>query len=422
MTEYCVGLDSTDSSFGGCTTWTAVRIIKDLVRKDHVIKFIGLPRLIRLNPNVPNKTRGNAAVNINFSSSLELEEIVNLIKTRVQYDTSLFKMDKGKSPGIAILVNKRPSKLLYKKAVCKIVTYDEAVKLQPVDYIWPEQSIGVIGALSAISADLSWDHTFEFIAYRVAENFGKKREVDVKNIQELSNRYPSTFSSEYKNRELIVPSGPDPIFCGIRGNKMEVLPRFFDNLIKREEIEYTQLFLSNQATDAHVRQRTNQFEEFSVVSTDVYIHTKPETKTGKFVTFKVRNGSEIYSCVVFEPTKMLSKRSAELMVGDHIYIHGAVVKKDSKISFTLEFIEIVDLVKDVKIHPPFCSECKNKMTSAGRFSGYKCRKCGNRSFIPHKVYNTRELFIGEKIYAAPSAQRHLTRPNNRMNIRNQITI
>ena len=57
-----IGIDDTDSVKGGCTTWLATEIIKELSDFD----LIGSPRLVRLNPNVPWKTRGNGAVSFTF--------------------------------------------------------------------------------------------------------------------------------------------------------------------------------------------------------------------------------------------------------------------------------------------------------------------------------------------------------------------
>jgi len=52
-----IGIDDTDSIKGGCTTWLATEIIAELSEFD----LIGPPRLVRLNPNVPWKTRGSYA-------------------------------------------------------------------------------------------------------------------------------------------------------------------------------------------------------------------------------------------------------------------------------------------------------------------------------------------------------------------------
>ena len=55
-----IGLDDTDSKKGGCTTYIGALLIRRLKRLG--LRLAGFPRLIRLNPNCPFKTRGNAAI------------------------------------------------------------------------------------------------------------------------------------------------------------------------------------------------------------------------------------------------------------------------------------------------------------------------------------------------------------------------
>ena len=55
-----IGIDDTDNRSGGCTTHLAFKVTEQILRKTNAC-FIDYPLLIRLNPNVPWKTRGNAA-------------------------------------------------------------------------------------------------------------------------------------------------------------------------------------------------------------------------------------------------------------------------------------------------------------------------------------------------------------------------
>ena len=52
-----IALDDTDGNDGGCTTHLMLRIISELG-----LDVKGYPGLVRLNPNIPYKTRGNAAL------------------------------------------------------------------------------------------------------------------------------------------------------------------------------------------------------------------------------------------------------------------------------------------------------------------------------------------------------------------------
>ena len=68
-TSMFLGLDDTDSPDGMCTTYLGALIAEALEKQGCVIKNM---RLIRLNPNVPWKTRGNASVCIEFDGSAEI--------------------------------------------------------------------------------------------------------------------------------------------------------------------------------------------------------------------------------------------------------------------------------------------------------------------------------------------------------------
>ncbi len=58
-----IAVDDTDSQNEMCTTY----IISQIARKTHY-DIIGYPELVRLNPNISHKTRGNGALNINIGT------------------------------------------------------------------------------------------------------------------------------------------------------------------------------------------------------------------------------------------------------------------------------------------------------------------------------------------------------------------
>ncbi|MCX8169597.1 MAG: hypothetical protein N3D72_00745, partial [Candidatus Methanomethyliaceae archaeon] len=73
MTLYHLGIDDTDSLKFGCTTYVAALLIEELIKYS---KFIDYPNLIRLNPNIPWKSRGNGAVCLRFHSDMSEKEIL----------------------------------------------------------------------------------------------------------------------------------------------------------------------------------------------------------------------------------------------------------------------------------------------------------------------------------------------------------
>src|SRR3989442_11452892 len=74
-----IGIDDTDSLQGMCTTFLATEIVRDLTQD---FDLIGYPRLVRLNPNMPWKTRGNGAVCIRIGEGEGPGSIVGSIAGR----------------------------------------------------------------------------------------------------------------------------------------------------------------------------------------------------------------------------------------------------------------------------------------------------------------------------------------------------
>jgi tRNA(Ile2)-agmatinylcytidine synthase len=91
-----IGFDDTDSLKGRCTTHLAFKITDYLLREKKV-DFLDYPLLIRLNPNVPWKTRGNGAVCLRVKAKNH-EQIMESIKQRVEEGSSIFS---GANPGLA---------------------------------------------------------------------------------------------------------------------------------------------------------------------------------------------------------------------------------------------------------------------------------------------------------------------------------
>ena len=57
-----IAFDDTDSRDGMCTTYLMLKFIRSLGEIDDSLQVIGYPKLVRLNPNIPYKTRGNGAL------------------------------------------------------------------------------------------------------------------------------------------------------------------------------------------------------------------------------------------------------------------------------------------------------------------------------------------------------------------------
>ncbi|MHA2032843.1 MAG: TiaS agmantine-binding domain-containing protein, partial [Candidatus Kariarchaeaceae archaeon] len=304
--EYRFGLDSTDSIDGGCTTWTFSRLLDALFRRDDSLRFLDYPRLIRLNPNIPNKTRGNASLAAHIKSNLSSNEILNIVVPIIKKDTQQYGT-KNKSPGFVLSKRVITQKWDYNEALQCVIDQTEITQNQEGIYFWPNLNLAHIGAIAAIIASFASDFTYELIGYRRVQNFGKERKLKLTNLIQLIDEYPSTFSSyDFEGRrELIAPSGPDPIFCGIRGDKVSDLRNFFRRLQIDEPLASGTIFKTNQVTNAHVERTHSSLMPYTVISTRVMVISEPIEYRGGHVKIQVRISNSVIECIAFEPTKTL---------------------------------------------------------------------------------------------------------------------
>ncbi|MEM3494094.1 MAG: DUF1743 domain-containing protein, partial [Thermoplasmata archaeon] len=200
-----IGIDDTDSRKGMCTTYLLTEVIR-IVEK-HGLSLIGYPRLVRLNPSVPWKTRGNAALSLaaglgfgksrvcgwiekeirawecgrpgNVESEEEIfEEVSRLIEKNARFE------DENTNPGV-VLLRKKPSYRFYIRGVREILSIEEVKReLKRLGGKWRgyKSGRGIIGAFCSI-AWRPFRSTFEILAYRKEENWGKPREIDEASVK-----------------------------------------------------------------------------------------------------------------------------------------------------------------------------------------------------------------------------------------------
>jgi tRNA(Ile2)-agmatinylcytidine synthase len=95
-----IGIDDTDSTKGGCTTYIAALLAVELEQLG--AQFLDYPNLIRLNPNVPWKTRGNGALCLQISYPENIEEQIKETAIRlIEQHSDL--AAKGTDPAIVFL-------------------------------------------------------------------------------------------------------------------------------------------------------------------------------------------------------------------------------------------------------------------------------------------------------------------------------
>ncbi len=422
MVEFHLGIDDTDNPNGGCTTYTMTKIIDRLNSEDSKFKLMEFPKLIRLNPNVPFKTRGNGALALHAITELSLDEVEELIREIIIVDTSEWKKDFQTEPSYVLIDNrdfKKDTQFYWSAVQTMKKSEDVFRKLDQARY-WSENNPrSLVGCYAAINADLSEDFTYELIAYRRPENLGKERRFDVNSLKQLSRIYSSELFSNFdylENRELIAPSGPDPVFCGIRGEKPDILVQILKMIKTEEPLEGFTIFKTNQGTGHHLKKPNHTFQPNSAHTGIYKVSEHPIVLRGGHVKIKGRDlyGTRIVDLMVFEPTKTLTKVAQKLRRGDTIHVMGGLKQNKFGIFVAIEELFVLHLKKQKKWSPPFCNLCKKRMTSAGKFKGYKCKSCGGRILKGHLERNERPSpIVFSRLLPVPSAHRHMTKPYER---------
>jgi len=423
-----IGIDDTDSRAGGCTTYVAYNIIKKL-KYDFKILPIEYPHLVRLNPNVPYKTKGNGAVKITYSTIEEKEKVIERIIEIVREFS--FLNDRDTDPTVVVHEGEIDKDLydFYVEALVRVIPETRAIELvkrKGIEAIFVKEasSKGIVGALAAVGAKFIEDFTFELLVYRKKENWGKKREVDPESVKVMDAiTYPFTFNNydPYRKRVLITPHGPDPVLLGIRGETPEILLEALKYVKIMEEIEGWMIFKTNQGTDAHFTAlnlfQENDIQPNQVVKVSGEVANLPIVMPGGHVKFNV-NSKEYgeVEVVCFKESGRLNKIVRELRKGDKVNIWGGTRRFDNKICINLEKLEILELTEEKRIKPPICPKCKVRCESKGKRQGYVCKKCGYKSYVPEISIVKREIEKG--IYLPdPASMRHLAKPFQRYNLR-----
>ena len=235
-----VAFDDTDSREGRCTTYLAFKIVEHL-KKKHGAKLIDYPLLIRLNPNIPWKTRGNGAVCMRLKVQAA-DRVIDYMRQAVEEGSAI---RSGANRAIAFLESDYvPTKLqeFSALAMCDIMSKqmsEKIAKAAGVQYFTFGNGQGLVGSLAAMGWLLDGDYTFELIAYRKQKNWGRPRVIDKQSVIKFSiDTYPHTFNNYDRNhgRVLIAPHSPDPVFFGIRGESPDIVELALPALHPEEEI------------------------------------------------------------------------------------------------------------------------------------------------------------------------------------------
>lgn len=432
MISLHIGIDDTDSTRSGCTTYIASLLVEKLSLLGGV--FFDYPNIIRLNPNIPWKTRGNAAICMRINIEKKkihkvTEEVIKTVES--ESDLAFPRTD----PGIVFFFGKDiPMKIreFARRTIQDVVKKSDALKLIEcfeAEAVGFNSGRGIIGALAAIGETLSQDHTYEFIAYRTSENRGSPRKVDAESVFIMDREtFGLTFNNaDYdKKRILITPRGRDPVLLGIRGEDSYIVKRAYNMLKIDEEIERWTVFRTNQGTDSHLHiiNGISQVRPYRPVILTELLTNEPRTIPGKHVIFTIGKNNEKIDCAAYEPTGKFRNIIKKLTINDLVEVYGGVRPASSKnpITINLEKIKILKLASIFSSSNPFCKICGSRMESMGKNKGYRCKKCKalERKTEKKVLQIQRDIDVG--LYIPPSrAQRHLTKPLSRYNLEKLVS-
>jgi tRNA(Ile2)-agmatinylcytidine synthase len=446
-----VGIDDTDSRERGmCTTYVATRVANRL-REAGVSLHRQL--LVRCNPAVEHKTRGNAALALHAEGSsddilsIAADVVAELAETA----------DPKTNPGVVVspeasegAANSRDAVADFaRRALREQLTIEEACEL--VDHLGYESRSwgngrGRIGALAAIGAWAAFDEwTVEHIAYREPERWGSDRRVESERVLAAADRnYPAVWDTVDRTAEelVCVPHTPGPVLFGIRGETAWSVEAVADAILTGTSGEYGNdltyrggtdggtesatgtepatvrtTFLTNQGTDAHLSGATiDAVRDGRAYRVEGTVVDAPETRAGGHVHLTIGDvpagpspldpdpDAEDLPCVAFEPTKRFRDRVRSLRIGDRITVCGEVSDGTCK----LEKFALRDAIEVERVTPT-CPSCERRMESAGAGQGYRCRDCDRSADEKAEVSIDRSLEPGW-YEVPPFARRHVAKP------------
>ena len=418
-----VGIDDTDSKDGMCTTYLA-KILMERIQGSGS-RIIGLPRLIRLNPNIPFKTRGNGAV----SFLVEIESLPALVDITNETVLEYAELDdENTDPGVVFVdaQNDELMDVLYMfsiRAIRDVVSIDEALFLigkHLIPHLKYKKGRGLIGALASVGAECR-DTTIELLAYRKSERSDRKREINPDSffLADLLT-YPGTFDTvDWGNDHAVsIPNSPDPVLFGLRGDDISAVMKAYE-VVETEEIDMYQVFVTNQATDMHLysEDEIQELMENRSYTVSGEVVEEPFEIEGGHVFFSIFTRFGEVKCAAFEPTKQFRDVIRKLRKGDRVIVFGSF--KDETIN--LEKIKIEMLAEIYKELNPLCWKCGKRMESEGKGKGFRCRKCKTKAKSRIKVRVKRNIEPGY-YEVPPCARRHLSKPLIRMKDRGKCHI
>ncbi|MBD3404910.1 MAG: DUF1743 domain-containing protein [Candidatus Lokiarchaeota archaeon] len=419
-----IGFDDIDNPEGGCTTHFASIMIDKM--NELGVEWMDFPNLIRLNPNIPFRTRGNGAIAFRIMTDSEPKELLKMfMKEALSYARTDYQ---NTNPGIAIVPDPIPG-LLHQ------IARDALWRFVPTTYInrilhgydWQIMKVGsgrgLIGALAAIGNTLLGDHTYELVTYRSLDDAKESRDVNTESVIAMDEKFSKlTFANiDYDTGQILIePHGPDPVLFGLRGENPDVLKEASNYIVAKQSVRRWTIFRTNQGTGVHLQNQLliKDLRPYQAATVKCTVRESPKIIEGGHLIFSVFDDTGSIECAVYEPTGGFRDIIKKLIPNDIVLLHAGVrpASRTHDRTLNIEGIEIVKLATKRSYSNPLCPKCGKRLKSAGRNKGYKCTKCGFKSSELEKIQTLEERTLAPKLYLPPPrAQRHLTRPYSRIN-------
>jgi tRNA(Ile2)-agmatinylcytidine synthase len=405
-----IGLDDTDSREAGlCTTYVAAQVATELERSGATVQR---RLLLRCNPAVEHKTRGNAALAVHTDADPTLAREV----LATELDAARTEDPRTNPGGVVAPVAPgavpEPVTSFADSAVRDLLDIETARELAEAAgfaTLSAGNGRGLIGALAAVGAWAAFEAwTYECISYRERERWGTAREVYRESVfAAATDAYPAAWDTvdRVEDHAVCVPRTPCPILHAIRGDDPAAV-RNAATAIEAEPVSDRALFVTNQGTDAHLRHAdgVEAIRDGRAYRLDATVAAAPDTRAGGHVHLSVSDGDAGLDCIAFEPTKRFRDRVRALHPGDAVTVCGEVADGTLK----LEKFALRERV-ETTLETPDCPDCGRSMASAGRDQGYRCRDCGTAA--PGKIEQSIDRAIEPGWYEVPPcARRHVAKP------------
>ncbi|HUR62547.1 MAG TPA: tRNA(Ile)(2)-agmatinylcytidine synthase [Candidatus Thermoplasmatota archaeon] len=427
-----LAFDDTDGPDGGCTTHLAFQVLLALPG----LALSGLPRLVRLNPNVPWKTRGNGAVVLPLArpegpsarvgelrgrevhafpdgprpapsqAAGILDRVWEVLEAEAQQDAE---------PGVALFAQPPPAAAYWQAVRTRVHADDAATALGSLGA--PHRAAESRRALAGCLGAAAWPGppaSFEFIAYRHPSKWGTERAVHEEPLRSLDPTGATfhTFDAE-SGRLACLPHTPDPVLLGLRGRDPEALVAAATRtlpFVVQEPIDGWLLWATNHASGDHVSPVASLAEApgWASVQVAATVAGLPESRRGGHVFVPLRDAAGAsFEAAAFEPTHGFREAVRALRPGDGVEVVGSL----NEGVVNLEKLHVRSLATWGRRENPKCPACGGSMPSLGKDAGHRCRKCGAKAPPGAGGLVPEERTVTPGWHEVPvMARRHLHRP------------